>query len=326
MLAYTLRRLLLAIPTLFGISLVTFVVINLAPGDPASVRADSVMDPRVSARVYDQLREYYGLDRPLHVRYLDWLRRIVTFDFGNSMTPDARKVSTKIMERLPATLSLALLSLALGFALAIPIGILSGAYRNGWFDTISSTILYALYAVPSYVMAIPLILWVSIELDLLPFQGMVSDNYATLSTSGKILDLAQHYILITFCFTYGALAYQTRFVRQNLLEVFKQDYILTARAKGVDEATVIIKHGFRNTLIPLVTLFGLTFPQILGGSVILEVMFNWPGIGRLFFESILQRDYPTIMALSFITAMLVLLGTLIADLLYAVVDPRVRYE
>ncbi|MFB3784900.1 MAG: ABC transporter permease [bacterium] len=326
MLSYTIRRILLALPTLFGITLVTFLVINLAPGDPASVQAGQVMDPRVSIRVYEQLREYYGLDKPLIVRYGDWLKRIVTLDFGNSMTPDSRKVTVKILERLPATLSLAVLSLSVGFALAIPIGLLSGARRNGWFDTVSSTILYALYAIPSYVMAIPLILWISIGLDLLPFQGMKSDNYEQLTTIGKAADLAKHYVLITFCFTYGALAFQSRFVRQNLLEVFRQEYILTARAKGVGETTVVLKHAFRNTLIPLVTLFGITFPQILGGSVILEVMFNWPGIGRLFFESILQRDYPTLMALSFITAFLVLLGTLLADLLYAVADPRVRYD
>jgi peptide/nickel transport system permease protein len=283
------------------------------------------MDPRISIRVYEQLREYYGLDRPLPVRYLEWLRRIVTFDFGSSMTPDSRKVSEKILERLPATISLAALSLSIGFALAIPIGVLSGARRNGWFDTIASTILYVLYAIPSYVMAIPLILWISIEMDLLPFQGMTSDYFAQLSATGKVGDLARHYVLITFCFTYGALAYQSRFVRQNLLEVFQQEYILTARAKGLGEGSVVVKHAFRNTLIPLVTLFGLTFPQILGGSVILEVMFNWPGIGRLFFESVLQRDYPTIMALSFISACLVLLGTLLADLAYGIVDPRVRY-
>ena len=326
MLTYTLRRSLLAIPTLFGITLVTFLVINLAPGDPAMMQADQVMDPRVSIRVYEQLREYYGLDKPIHIRYMEWMKRLVTLDFGNSMTPDSRKVTTKIGERLPATLSLALLSLAIGFALAIPLGILSGAWRDGWFDTISSTILYALYAIPSYVMAIPLILWFSIHWNLFPFQGMRSDNYAQLAPLAQWADMAKHFVLITFCFTYGALAYQSRFVRQNLLEVFQQEYILTARAKGLKESGVVLKHAFRNTLIPLVTLFGLTFPQILGGSVILEVMFNWPGIGRLFFESILQRDYPTIMALSFISAFLVLLGTFLADIGYALVDPRVRYE
>ncbi|MBI1387014.1 MAG: ABC transporter permease subunit [bacterium] len=326
MLTYAIRRILLAIPTLLGITLVTFFIINLAPGDPAAMQANQIMDPRVSERAFKQLREYYGLDKPITVRYVEWLKRIATLDFGNSMTPDSRKVSEKILERLPATMSLAALSIAIGFVISIPIGVLSGAKRNGWFDSISSTILYGLYAVPSYVMAIPLILWISIQWDLLPFQGMVSDGYQSMTPLQQTADLARHYILITFCFTYGSLAYQSRFVRQNMLEVLKQDYILTARAKGLGETSVIAKHAFRNTLIPLVTLLGLTLPQIIGGSVILEVMFNWPGIGRLFFESIFQRDYPTIMALSFITAVLVLTGTLIADLLYGVVDPRVRYE
>ena len=324
MLAYAIRRILLAIPTLFGISLVTFTVINLAPGDPASVRADSVMDPRVSARVYEQLSEYYGLDRPLHVRYFDWLRRIVTFDFGNSMTPDARKVSTKIMERLPATLSLALLSLALGFALAIPIGILSGAYRNGWFDTISSTVLYALYAVPSYVMAIPLILWVSIELDLLPFQGMVSDGYADFSTGGKLIDLAQHYVLITFCFTYGALAYQTRFVRQNLLEVFKQDYILTARAKGQGEWAVVFKHAFRNAFNPVFTAITGSMASLLVGSFFVEIIFQWPGIGQLAIQAIQQRDLPMIQGTVLFAALIFVIINLLVDIGYRILDPRVK--
>ena len=162
--------------------------------------------------------------------------------------------------------------------------------------------------------------------NLLPFQGMTSDNYETLSAMGKFIDLVQHYTLITFCFSYGALAYYARFVRQNMLEVLRQDYVRTARAKGLSERNVIIKHGFRNALIPVITLFGLLLPSIIGGSVILEVMFNWPGMGRLFFESMMARDYPTIMALTFITASLVLVGTLLADLCYPLVDPRVSYD
>ena len=155
---------------------------------------------------------------------------------------------------------------------------------------------------------------------------MISDNYDNLTTAGKILDLAKHYVLITFCFSFYTWAYYSRFVRQNLLEVLRRDYIRTARAKGLTESCVIIKHGFRNTLIPVMTLLGLLLPEIIGGAVILEVMFNWPGLGRLFFESMMARDYPTIMALSFITAVLVLLGTLLADLSYALVDPRLTYD
>ena len=252
MLTYTLRRMLLAIPTLFGITLVTFLVISLAPGDPASMQADQMMDQKVSIRVYEQLREYYGLDKPILIRYIEWMKRLATLDFGNSMTPDSRKVTTKIAERLPATLSLALLSLLIGFALAIPIGILSGARRDGWFDTISSTILYALYAIPSYVMAIPLILWFSIHWNLFPFQGMRSDNFDQLAPIGAMGGYRKTFCLDHLLFYHTArLAYQSRFVRQNLLEVFQQEYILTARAKGLKESGVVLKHAFRNTLIPL---------------------------------------------------------------------------
>jgi len=323
---YIVRRILIAIPTLLGITLVTFVIINLAPGNPAQFQAQGIMDTRVSIRVYEQLSKYYELDKPIHVRYVKWLGRLATLDFGDSMSTDRRKVTDKIKERLWPTMSLAILSIGFSLMLSIPIGIYAAARQNKLFDTLSSTILYALYSVPSYVMAVPLILLVGVQWDLLPFQGMVSDNYGQLTAGGKVVDLVKHYTLITFCFSFGAWAYYSRFVRQNMLEVLRQDYIRTARAKGLTERRVIMRHAFRNTLIPLMTLLGLLLPEIIGGSVILEVMFNWPGLGRLFFESMMARDYPTIMALSFVTACLVLLGTLLADLSYALVDPRVSYD
>ena len=183
-----------------------------------------------------------------------------------------------------------------------------------------------LYSVPNYVAGMLLILYLGVKWDLLPFRGMRSDGYDDMTTLGQMWDLAQHYVLITFCFTFGNLAYYSRFIRQNLLEVVRQDYIRTARAKGLGERSVVLKHAFTNSLIPLISLIGLTFPFVLSGSVILEYMFNWPGLGRLYFESVLQRDYPTIMALNFITALLVLGITFIADLTYGLVDPRISYE
>jgi peptide/nickel transport system permease protein len=317
---------LLVIPTLIGITLVTFVIINLAPGDPAQFQSQGIMDPEVSIRVYEQLREYYGLDEPIHVRYFNWIGKLVKLDFGTSMSTDQRPVIDKIKERLWPTMSLAIISLLISLAISIPIGVYSAVRQNRLFDRASSTILYALYSIPSYVMAVPLILLISIKWDLLPFQGMTSDNYEQLTTMGQAADLVKHYVLITFCFTFGALAYYARFIRQNMLEVLRQDYVRTARAKGLKESTVIMRHAFRNSLIPVVTLMGMMLPAIIGGSVILEVMFNWPGLGRLFFESMMSRDYPTIMALSFITACLVLLGTLLSDLSYPFVDPRVSYD
>jgi len=326
MFSYIIRRILLSIPTLLGITLVTFFIINLAPGDPAQFQTQGIMDSEVSIRIYEQLREYYELDQPVHVRYVKWLGRLVTLDFGVSMSTDRRPVFDKIKERLWPTMSLAILSILISLTLSIPIGIYAAARQDRLFDTISSTLLYALYSVPSYVMAVPLILLIGVQWDLLPFQGMTSDNYDELTTAGKLLDLVKHYALITFCFSFGSWAYYSRFVRQNMLEVLRQDYIRTARAKGLTESQVVLKHAFRNSLIPVMTLLGLMLPAIIGGSVILEVMFNWPGLGRLFFESMLARDYPTIMAISFITACLVLLGTLLADLSYALVDPRVSYD
>ena len=323
---YVLKRLLLAIPTLFGITIVTFLIVHLAPGDPAQQALEGVQDPKMSIEIYEQLKKHWGLDKPLHEQYVLWVSKLVRLDFGNSFH-DGRKVSDKILERLHWTMSLAVLSMVIGLAFSIPIGLYSASKQNGWFDTIVSTILYALYSVPNYVMAMVLIVAVvMIPIEWLPIRGATSDGFSEMSFGGKAVDLAKHFFLITFCYSYGVLAFQSRFVRGNLLEVVRQDYVRTARAKGLDERTVILKHAFRNTLIPLATFLGLIFPIIVSGSVILEVMFNWPGIGRLFFESILQRDYPTVMALSFVTAVLVLTGTLVADLSYALVDPRVRYD
>lgn len=326
MFQYAVKRLLLAVPTFLGITVVTFAIVHLAPGDPAQQQMDGAMDPNVSIRVYEQLRAYWGLDQPLHIQYLQWLKRLVTFDFGHSFF-DHRPVWDKIAERLPWTLSLALISMVIGLVMAIPIGVYSAARQNGWFDTTVGTVLYALYSVPNYVMAMALILLVvTVPIGWLPIGGATSDEFEQLSLAGKAADLFKHFFLITICYTYPSLAFQSRFVRSNMLEVMRQDYIRTARAKGVGERRVVFKHAFRNTLIPLITFLGMVFPTVVSGSVILEVMFNWPGIGRLFYTSILERDYPTVMALSVITAVLVQLGTLFADLAYALVDPRMRYE
>jgi peptide/nickel transport system permease protein len=322
---YLLRRSLTGLVTLLGITLITFSVIQLAPGDPAAMQVLGNMDRDVSARVYEQLKAYYGLDKPIPVQYLLWLKRLATFDLGNSFA-DSQKVTRKVLEALWPTLSVALIALFVSFLFSLPIGIYSAARQGGPFDRIASTFLYMLYSVPSYVMGMLLILFLGVQHDLLPFRGMRSDNFADLDAAGKLWDQAKHYVMITFCFAYGSIAYDSRFVRQNLLEVIRQDYIRTARAKGLSEPRVILKHAFVNTLIPFITLLGLTFPFILSGSVILESMFTWPGIGRLFFESVLSRDYPTLMALNFITAILVLTITLLADLAYGLVDPRVKYD
>lgn len=325
MLRYLVRRLATGVVTLIGITIITFLIIKLAPGDPVQARMYGIQGKRVSERVYTELRKYYGLDQPVYKQYWNWLVRLGSLDFGNSFY-DYRPVGTKVRDAIWPTMSVALLAIGLAFIISIPIGIYSAAHQNGPFDRTVSTGLYMIYSVPSYVVGMLLILYLGVKFNLFPFRGMHSDNYEQLSTFGKMIDLSRHYFMITVCETVGSLAYYSRFVRQNLLEVIRQDYIRTARAKGLGETQVILKHAFVNSLIPFITLLGLTFPALLSGSVILETMFNWPGLGRLFFESVLQRDYPTLMALNFITAVMVLAGTLAADLAYGLVDPRVSYD
>ena len=325
MLLYFARRIASGLVTLFGITIVSFGIIQLAPGDPAQLQTAQIADASVSQRVYEQLRGLYGLDRPLYEQYGRWMGRLVRGDLGSSFQ-DGRRVSGKIGEALWPTLSVALLSLLGTIVIAVPLGIYSAVRQGRAFDRVSSTLLYMLYSIPPYVMGMLLILYLGVKLDWLPFRGMRSDHWSELSSWGRCWDLARHYVMITFCFAFGNLAYFSRFVRQNLLEVIRQDYVRTARAKGLPERTVILRHAFRNSLIPLISLIGLTFPFVLSGSVILEYMFNWPGLGRLYFESVLGRDYPTIMALNFITAVLVLVTTFVADLAYGWADPRVSYE
>lgn len=322
---YALRRLVLAIPTLLGITLVTFIIIKMAPGDPASLQASEAMNPEQSARIVMDLRKRYHMDEPIPVQYALWMKDVLTGNLGKSMSDD-KPVTTKIREALWPTISVNLVGIAFAFVLSVPIGLYSAWRQGKWFDRASSVLLYALYSIPSYVGAIVLIFFVSVRWDLLPFRGMHGDDHATLSAFGKLRDSLAHMALYVLCSSYGSLAYYSRFMRSNMLEVTKQDYIRTAVAKGLSERVVLWKHAFRNTLIPFVTLLGLVFPVLISGSVILEVIFTWPGLGRLFYSAVLERDYPVIMALNTATAILVLAGTLFADILYGVVDPRVSHD
>ena len=323
MFQYTVRRVVIGLVTLLGITLLTYVLINMMPGDPAAIQSD-VQDPRVSADMALRLRKQFELDRPVMERYVRWLGRTAQGELGTSFQ-DGRPISDKIVERLPATLSLSAVSIFIGLALALPIGILQAARHNGWFDKATGIFFYALFAVPSYVGAIVLIYFVGVKWDLLPFRGMHADAYETMGTLERWKDLAAHYALITFCTMYQGLAFDTRFVRATLLEVLRQDYIRTARAKGVSERRVVGIHAFRNTFIPLITRLAGVIPALISGSVILEVIFNWPGLGRLFYEGVVARDYPLMMASLVVSSSLVLFAILLADLAYAWADPRISY-
>jgi peptide/nickel transport system permease protein len=327
---YFVRRFLLALLTLLFITFLVYALIRLMPGDPILMKLEggSPDHPLRSAEI-EKTRAMFGLDKPWYTAYWIWLGNLVRGDLGDSISRPAR-VAEVIGQRIGPTLVIELTSLFLTYLLAIPIGLYATARSGRLDERVTSTVLYMLYSLPVFVAALFLQVFFAIELRgtafELPLFGMKSDNYDQLSLVGKMWDISRHAILPIVCYTYGSLAYYSRFIHSNMQEVIRQDYIRTARAKGVGPVRVLLHHAFRNTLIPLVTMIGLTLPYLLSGSIILEYIFSWPGMGKLFFESILERDYPTMMGLILMFSILTLLGQMLADFLYAVVDPRVTYK
>lgn len=322
MIAYLFKRLLLMIPLLIGITIISFTVIHLAPGEPTDLQTQ--MNPEASAELQERLRKYYDLDKPLHVQYVKWLSRLVQLDFGNSFAQDHRPVRGKIAERLPVTILINSLSIVLILGVAIPIGILSATHQNSLFDRGTTVFVFLGFAVPSFWLALLLMDFFGVRLGLLPISGIRSFGYEYLSAGGKIIDVLSHLILPVFISAFGGLAGFSRYMRSNMLEVVRQDYILTARAKGLRERTVILKHALRNALLPIITILGLSVPGLIGGSVIFETIFSIPGMGKLFYDGVMMRDYPLIMGILVIGAVLTLLGNLLADICYALADPRIR--
>jgi peptide/nickel transport system permease protein len=324
--AYILRRLLLAIPTFIGITLVTFIIIHLAPGDPATLMAQGdMMGKGASAANLVEMKKVLGLDQPMHIQYVRWVGRIVRLDFGESIK-DHRRVIDKIWEALPNTLVLNIISLLLIYLVSLPLGVYSAVKQNTLIDKGITSVLFVLYSLPTIWVALLLILLFYVKLDWLPAGGIQSLSITGDSFFPWFWDRLKHLVLPVICFTYGGFAVVSRYVRSSMLEVIRQDYIRTARAKGLGNNRVIYRHALANAMIPIVTLLGLELPGLIGGSVILEQIFSWPGMGWLFFDALNARDYTTIMGLTVFSALLVLLGTLIADILYAVVDPRVHYD
>ncbi len=323
MLEYIVRRLLFMIPLLLGITIITFVVVHLSPGGPADMLTG--LSPKVSAEAKARLHSLYGLDKPLHVQYWLWLSRLVRFDFGRSFK-DGRLVIIKILERLPATLLLNVLSLLLIFFIALPIGIISAVRQDSFFDKGMTVFVFLGFSVPAFWLALLLMVLFGVVLGWLPISGMHSVNFPYFSFWGKLWDIIKHLILPVFVSAFGGLAYLSRYSRTSMLEVLRQDYIRTARAKGLSEKKVIYRHALRNALIPIVTLLGLSLPALIGGGFIFETIFAWPGMGRLGYQAIMARDYPVIMGVGVIAALLTLLGNLIADITYAFIDPRIRYR
>lgn len=322
MVPYLLNRLMLLIPMLLGITLISFIVIHLAPGSPTDIQ--TMMNPKASLEAQKRLRELYGLDKPLHVQYIDWLSRLARLDLGRSFAPDGRPVWDKIKERLPVTISINLLAMGLILVVAIPIGVIAATHPHSLFDRATTLFVFLGFAMPGFWLALLLMMLFGVYLDWLPLSGLTSLFFEQLSWGQKVLDLAWHLILPVLVSAFGGLAGMSRYMRGNMLEVIRQDYITTARAKGLSEGTVIFKHAMRNALLPVVTILGLSVPGLIGGGVIFESIFAIPGMGQLFYSAVMSRDYPLVMGLLVIGAVLTLLGNLLADISYALVDPRLR--
>ena len=323
MLGYVLRRLAWMGPLVLGISLVTFIILHLAPGNPADMVTEG--NPRITAEAKARIRALYGLDDPWYVQYGRWLSRMARLDFGNSFLDD-RPVIDKITERLPNTLLLNVLSLGLIFVVALPLGVLAAVKRGSWFDRASTVFVYVGFSIPTFWLALLLMLVLGVKLGWLPVSGMTSLEAAGWPWPKRALDLLQHLVLPVGVSAFAGLAGISRYARTSVLEVIRQDYIRTARAKGLPEGTVIWKHALRNALIPIVTLLGLSLPDLIGGGFIFETIFAWPGMGRLGFEAYMARDYTVIMGVGVIAALLTLVGNFLADVTYALVDPRIRYR
>jgi len=320
---YLIKRLLLMIPLFIGITIISFGVIHLAPGSPIDMATD--LNPKATAEVKERMRAFYGLDKPLYVQYGNWLSRLVALDFGTSFSQDGRKVADKILERLPITIFLNVVSLAIIFLLAVPIGVFSATRQNSLFDKVTTVLVFIGFAIPHFWLALLLMILFGVQLGWLPISGLKSLNYEYLPLSAQAWDRISHLILPIFISASGGLAGLSRYMRSNMLEVIRQDYITTARSKGLSNRTVIFKHALRNALMPVITILGLSVPGLIGGSVIFETIFAIPGMGQLFYASVMARDYPTIMGILVIGAVLTLIGNLIADLSYALADPRIRH-
>lgn len=317
------------IPTIFGITIVAFLIIHLAPGDPAAMKAraaEGLMEG-ITEEAIQKTRELYGLDKPLHIQYWLWINRIATLDFGDSIK-FKRPVWDVIIERIPVSIRLALTAIFLSYLIAIPLGIFSASHQYTKSDRIITLLLFILYSLPSFWVATMLIVFLGGGdfLDFFPVFGLASIGAEKLPFWSRFFDAAWHFVLPVFCMTYASLAVLSRYMRTAMLEVIRQDYITTARAKGLSENKVIFKHALRNSLIPIITLLSGILPAIMGGSIIIETIFTIPGMGRLAWEAILARDYPVIMAELTIVSFLTLFGILLSDILYSVVDPRIAFQ
>ena len=326
MTAYIIRRLLWMIPILLGVSAICFTLLYNAPGDPVAVLVADARQAgqQISPEDRQRLREQYGLDRPAYLQYVDWLEQVVQGNMGVSTRTNA-PVTEVIMNRLPNTLRLMIGALALTLIIALPLGILSAVKQYSRLDYFLTTFTFVGISIPQFWLALMLLYFFGVTLGWFPTRGMGSP-YAEPGVWNSFTEVLRHYTLPVLSVTLFSLAGYMRYQRAAMLEVIRQDYIRTARAKGLSEAMVILKHGWRNALIPILTLLGYVLVILIEGSIVVEVIFSWPGMGDLAVTSLAQRDYPVVMGIVLLSAVGILVGTLISDILYAIVDPRVRYD
>jgi len=319
---YLMRRMIGMLPLLLGITIISFGMMHLAPGEPAVVGNE--FNPKVAAQDIERLRSYYGLDKPLYEQYWHWLKRLAVLDFGQSFSSDGRAVLDKIVERLPVTLWVNILAILLILAVAIPIGVISAVRQNSWLDRGMTVFVFIGFAIPSFWLGLLLMILLGVNLNWLPVSGMHDYSWQQMGFWEQQIDLLKHLILPVFVSAIGGLAGMSRFMRSGMLDVIRADYITTARAMGMPEADIRYRLALKNALLPIITLLGLSIPGLIGGSVIVEQLFSLPGMGLLFYEAVLSRDYPMVMGITVIGAVLTLLGNLVADLSYAWADPRIR--
>jgi len=334
MLQYLIKRILWMIPMLIGISLISFFIMHLAPGDITTTEAN--FNPKVSQESRQQLRALYHLDQPVYIQYGLWLKRISTLDFGQSFASHGRPVFWQlknkqgevslgmIQEALPITLLINVLSLFIIILIALPLGVISAIKQNQWTDRSITLMVFVGFAIPSFWLALMLMYWTGVQHNWLPISGLQSMGYEQLSWLSQVADIIKHLALPVFISAVSGLASISLFVRNGMLDVLGQDYITTARSKGLSENRVVYGHALRNALLPLVTILGLSIPGLIGGSVIAESIFAIPGMGKVFFDAVNMRDFPVIMGILTIGAFLTLIGNLFSDILYAWADPRVR--
>ncbi len=331
---YLLKRLFWMVPLLVGISLISFLIMHLAPGDITTTEAG--FNPKASEESRQKLRKLYHLDEPLLTQYGYWLKCMASLDFGKSFASHQRPVFWQnkddqgneqkgmIQDALPVTLLINILSLGLIILIALPLGVISSLHQNGPPDRAITIFVFVGFAIPGFWLALMLMYWMGVAHNWLPISGLHSLDYEKMGLLAQLIDSAKHLAIPVFISALGGLAGISLFVKNGMLDVLHQDYITTARAKGLDEHTVVYRHALRNAMLPLITLLGLSIPGLIGGSVIAESLFAIPGMGKLFYDAVMMRDFPVIMGILTIGSALTLIGNLLADIAYAWADPRVR--